>query len=243
MINLPARIALAVLLTFCVIPVHAQESGTLERLLVPISVHDAPGAYGTLWATELWCRNNSTHTVGIFPLALSDFALAPRWTEVLRIATLPPAAPGLFLYVDRDDVDDLQFDLRLFNEADPAASWGTKLPVVREREFAGTVNLINVPTASDFRSTLRVYGWTPTDQPVTVRIYSNNEVLLATAALSLQGMVPYAAILSLADTFPAIRKVDRVRVEVTSPNSETKLWAFVSVTSNATQNIGLVTPE
>src|SRR5205807_6613039 len=102
----------------------------------------------------------------------------------------------------------VQFDLRLFNRADPNSKWGTKLPVVREREFADAISLINVPTAADFRSALRTYALPDdsfTGEAVLLQIYSNNEQLLASAEMPFNGAPRYAAVLSLADAFPAIR--------------------------------------
>jgi hypothetical protein len=153
--------------------------------------------------------------------------------------------PGQFLYFDRDGGDDVQFDLRLYNYSEPHASWGTRLPVVREAEFTPQVSLINVPTGPEFRSALRIYAWSdepPYEDLVRVRIYTHDERLLTDTVLRLQGLPKYAQILSLADVFPEIRAVERVRVLVEANAGETKLWAFVSVTANATQQVSLVTP-
>ncbi|HYC92422.1 MAG TPA: hypothetical protein VEO54_24650 [Thermoanaerobaculia bacterium] len=223
----------------------AQDPALFERVLVPVSVTFVPGAYGSLWSTELYYRNNSDRPVAVFPLRVSDSVPSIRRTERLLIFALPAHAPGQFLYFDRDGGDEVQFDLRLFNRSDPRAAWGTKLPVVRDAEFAPEVSLINVPTGSDFRSALRIYALPealPIDDLVRVRIYTHDERLLADTVLRLQGLPKYAQILSLADVFPEIRDVERVRVHVEANAGEAKLWAFVSVTANATQQVSLVTP-
>lgn len=224
----------------------AQDATVFERVLVPISVVDVPGAYGTLWSTELWYRNHSNKPVAVFPLAVTDTVPTIGRTTRLPIGSFPPEAPGQILFVSRDGGADVQFDLRLFNRADPAASWGTKLPVVRERELADVVHLINVPTASAYRSTLRIYGVPDavagTDS-VRVRIYSNSEELLADTDVELRGWPRYAAIASLVDRFPQIRNAERVRVHIEAQSVSAKIWAFVSVTSNATQQVSVVSPE
>ena len=224
----------------------AQDSSIFERVLVPVLVNNVPGAFGTLWSTELWYRNNSTRGVMIVPLAVSDFVPTIGRTEILPIGNFPIYAPGQILFVSRDGGDEVQFDLRLFNRADPRSKWGTKIPVVREREFRNVVNLINVPTNKEFRSALRVYGLredAPMGETVLVRIYSYDERLLASAEMRLDGVPWYASISSLADTFPEIRQTERVRVQIESPTGNVKLWAFVSVTSNTTQDVSLVTPD
>lgn len=224
----------------------AQDPALFERVLVPVSVSRVPGAYGSIWSTELWYRNNSDRPVAVFPLAVSDRVPTIGRTERLPVATLPAHTPGQFLYVSRDGADDVQFDLRLFNRSEPHAAWGTKLPVVREAEFAPTVSLINVPTGAEFRSALRIYAL-PDDSAapdaVRVRIYTNDERLLVDTILAMDGLPKYAQILSLADAFPAIRDFDRVRIHVEATGGQLKLWAFVGVTSNTTQHVSLVTPE
>jgi len=243
---LARAVVVAILAAGCAGTAAAQDAAVFERVLVPVSVVDVPGAYGTLWSTELWYRNNSNKPVAVFPLAVSDTVPTIGRTTRLPIGAFPADAPGQILFVSRDGGDDVQFDLRLFNRNDPAASWGTKLPVVRERELADDVQLINVPTAPAYRSTLRIYGVPDavagTDS-VRVRIYSNDEELLADAEVELRGWPRYAAIASLADRFPQIRNAERVRVHIEAQSVSAKIWAFVSVTSNATQQVSVVTPE
>jgi hypothetical protein len=107
------------------------------------------------------------------------------------------------------------------------------------------LSLINVPTAADFRSALRIYALIDDSfvpETVLVQIHSNDERLLASTEMPFNGGPRYAAVLSLADAFPEIRKVDRVLLHVESRNGR-KIWAFVSVTSNATQDVSIVTPN
>jgi hypothetical protein len=213
-----------------------------ERVLVPVSVNSAAGAFGSIWSTELWYRNNSTYPVAVFPLAVSDYVPTIARTERLLIFFRSAATPGEFLYVSRGYTDQVQFDLRLYNRADPFGEWGTKLPVVREDEFRPTIDLINVGCAPEVRVALRIYALADDVASATVRIYSNNEALLSSTVVPLQGTPRYAGILSLADAFPAVRATDRVRIHIESPEGA-KLWAFVSITSNATQHVAVVTPH
>ena len=60
-----------------------------------------------------------------------------------------------------------------------------------------------------------------------VEIYSYDEYLLADTELALTEAPPYAQILSLADVFPEVRGVPRVRVRIESGGA-VKIWAFVS---------------
>src|SRR5205085_11426720 len=65
----------------------AQEPAQFTRVLVPVTVSLVPGAYGTVWSTELWYRNNPDHPVGMFPLAVSDFVPAVRRPAFLPIGS------------------------------------------------------------------------------------------------------------------------------------------------------------
>ena len=225
---------------------YAVDENGFERVLVPISVYGVPGAYGSVWSTELWCRNNSDGPVQVFPESISDASVAAHHTHYVSLFRFPAHAPGQILLLSRPLGDLIQFDLRLINESDPNGGWGTKLPVVREHEFAEKVTLINVPTGSGFRTALRIYALQQDrgpDEVLDLRLYDHSENLIAITEVVLSGAPPYAQILSLSDAFPEIRRVDRVRVELESRSGGTPIWAFVSVTSNATQNVAIVTPK
>jgi hypothetical protein len=248
----PQCLLAAVLISLVHMPqAAAQNLNLFERVLVPVSVHRIPGAFGTMWSTEMYYRNNSTRPVVVFPLAISDSVPTIGITEPLPILSLPAYAPGEFLFVSRDGIDDVQFDLRLFNVADRRSNWGTKLPIVREGEFDDAVSLINVPTAVDFRIALRIYGLpdeTLVGETVLIKIYSHDDQLLASTEMRFddphfEGTPRYAALLSLGDAFPEIRQVDRVRVHVESRSGRSKIWAFVGVTSNTTQDVSIIAPH
>jgi hypothetical protein len=238
---------------FVTVAVAAQNTGTVERILVPLSVVDSQGAYGSVWETELWCRNNSDHAITIGPLAIADSVMLPHVTQLLRIPVASAESPGVFLFVAPTTGEDLQFDLRLFNRSGMRSSWGTKLPIVRESQFThATLNLINVPTTSTFRVALRVYGAEDLQNPVqdtlTVRIYPNDsEVLLQTISVPFNRTGPgvsfpyYAQLVGVVDALQSLRDTERIRFELDTVT--TKIWAFVTITTNATQEVAVVTPE
>jgi len=240
--------AVALMPAMLIRPAAAQSLDLFEPVLLPVTVRNVPGAFGTRWSTELWYRNNSDRRVVVTPLAMSDYVPTIKQTVLLPVFTSPNADPSQIIYVERSGIDDVQFDLRLFNRSDPKSKWGTKLPVVREREFAEAVNLINVPTSPDFRSTLRIYALPDASfAPETVLLqiyandsYSNGERLLVSTELPFNGGPRYAAVLSIADVYPELRQVERVRVHVESTSGR-RIWAFVSVTSNSSQDVSVVT--
>lgn len=243
------KLSVAVLLLIILqSPVAAQQYSTseFEAFLIPVTATNARGAYGSVWTTELWYRNNSAYPVKV--LGTADVSSPPNSngvTERLRLLPMSPNQPGTFLLVTKLGSEDVQFDLRLFNVADPDDTVGTKIPVVRATEFEEQVNLINVPTGLHMRSALRVYVhpndyWIAGDT-VTLTVYSNDERLLATAEIPLRGTPKYGAILSLTETFPHIID-DRVRLHIKSQN-DVRLWAFVATVSNLSQRVSVVTPD
>lgn len=229
---------------FVLSTVQAQpyDPAVFERVLVPISTNDAPGLHGTLWSTELWYRNNSNFPVAVLPTTEGDSVPTIGIMAPLRIPIRPPDAPGEFLYVTRGYLDQVQFDLRLYNRADTSGDFGTKLPVVREAEFSQQIGLINIATDPNQRISLRIYGLSDNITSATVRIYSDLNANLASADVLLSGSPRYAEILLLGERFPAIRTKDRVRIDVQAGQGG-RLWAFATVTSNLTQHVAVITPQ
>lgn len=215
----------------------------VEPVLLPITVNKVPGSFGTIWTTELWARNNGPTSVPVFPLAVSHGTLVPNQTVRLRIFEASAASPGQLLFVPHSSRGTLQFDLRLKNAADPDA-WGVRLPVVRRDRFATTQRVINVPASSAYRTALRVYAIV--DEPavpvsVRVRLLGSNEQLLADRALPLHGFeLLYGQILSLTDEFPSVNGSERITVQL---EADTPIWAFVSVVSNSSQQVTILTVE
>jgi len=223
-----------------------------ERILIPITSADTAGAHGALWTTELWVRNDSDQPVSVFPLTFSDATTPEHVTLPLAVARpSPDLPPGQFIYVTRTLADSVRFNVRVFDANRVPAVWGTEIPVIREKGFLrDRVVLFNVPTSSDLRISLRVYGATDGDANVRLRIFDmrGSEPLLD-APLHLASRAPvqynpaYAQVLSLSDTFPQIRASAQVRVEITSEQSGVDLWAFVTVVSNTTNAITTITPQ
>ncbi len=224
-------------------------------ILLPIYVFGVPGAYGTSWSTSAsWYYNPLDRAVSVIPSVMSNYSLAPG-TGPLLAPVGTPESPGTFVGVERDAAESIQFELRLRNTA--SQDWGTKIPVVREDDFGGRRVLMGIPVVGPFRSALRIYGlpyerdgMLQMEENVQVRIYDMGlGTLLTTRELRLTGRhVPYVQVLSLTDVFPEIvplRPVDSVASVVVEVQSlgQMKVWAFVSVTSNATQHVSVISPE
>jgi hypothetical protein len=178
------RISLVVLFISIVTAVGVEAQPTLqppyERVLVPVVVAAAtPGAYGSVWQTELVTRNEADQSVDIsdnpFGLCNQCIPYAPHSTFRIPLYASNPNA-GRFLYIGSPGVRNVTFTLRVQDISRQALTWGTTIPVVRDRDvFGGKLQLLDIPIDSRFRAALRVYDFEPpteaTPRVVRLRIY------------------------------------------------------------------------
>ena len=232
-----------------------------ERFLVPIASTPIPGAHGSLWETELWYRNDSDVPTAVAPQVDSDVPPTRGVTLPYFLFENRDRLRGLFLHVDARAADGMRFHVRIRDTSRSNESWGTELPVVRERDFFGcaipsaqacsrSLSLLSVPTDVRFRVALRIYEAALEGRGrVRVTIHRNTgDEVLGSAELDLPvAGVPafapgFAQILSLRDAFPAIAAAERVRISIEPPTPGARFWAFVSVTNNETQQVTTITP-
>jgi len=230
-----------------------------ERFLLPIIV-DGLGAFGSVWRTTVTMYNAGdarlTPNAPICnPLILAPcpiLVIEPHQTVRPKLyAPLYPqlTAPGATVRVPRALADNLDIQIRVRDMSRESQTWGTELPVVRERDYRPVVRLHDVPTDSHFRTTLRMYGYDNSPFPIDVRVYDETAAhnLIASAIVdkvALPDGTTYAQINSLAETFPQISSYETVSVEVESSfTPRPPMWALASVTNNDTQHVTIITPH
>jgi hypothetical protein len=162
------------------------------------------------------------------------------------------------------------FHLRAHDISRDASTFGTSVPVVREKDvYTGRLQLIDIPVGGDFRSALRVYDWdsnTKVPRVVRLRIYEvclyatpdwylgkcNDEALVDTTLdLPNGGEESYtnpdhpgfAMIGDLAAAFPQLVGPSRVRIDLDPVTSDLRFWAFASTTHNETQQVTVIAPN
>jgi hypothetical protein len=240
-----------------------------EAILIPITTRSAkPGAHGSLWTSDVRMVNRAGVAllpgVDFFPSAAAA-PLTPK--RVVSPSFVLPRAdvddpPTALMYVRSEFVPLLSFESRTRDLSRASETWGTEIPVVRERDMRWTLTLLDVPTTSGFRSTLRLY----TADFVgccrsTVTFYSNDGDVLATRSVSLLypngasgGLVPPPYVREGSAQFPLqpayaqldlqsipeIEGYDRIWIVV---NGNGRIWGFVSVTNDATQHVTTITPR
>jgi hypothetical protein len=130
--------------------------------------------------------------------------------------------------------------------------------VASSDQAANDVTLIDIPTDSQYRATLRIYGFTSAPMNVSVAILpENGDTAFARFDVELNGIVtieyvpfpPNPAYRALDPLIPAARAAGgRVRIEITNHGDilsppPPKIWAFVSLTNNVTNQVTIVTPR
>jgi hypothetical protein len=251
-------------LLFAAVTAHAG-----SRVLVPIYLdHPVPGAYGSLWTSELALHNRSKEAVIIdwcspYPAApcilnlAQDEDLRPNETQIGLPARYPKpqgGIPGCVVFFEQPqggNLSDLDFQLRVADVSRSALNAGTQIPVVRESEFRTVkLNLLNVPIDPRFRLTFRVYEMNldradfvlrACDQ-VTGQCRQDRPVTTTTSGPqgALRFQPAYVEVAGGAEGDPTLPSRVRVEVEPLTPGS--LFWAFVSITNNDTQQITIVTP-
>jgi hypothetical protein len=232
---------------------------SVDRYLIPIMSNPTEGAGGSLFVTELVLMNKGT--VGIQLRSIreacqitctpdSDTAL-PLDPGEARSYLEMEGTPGRFFYVASNDATHVSGNLRVADVSRLRENLGTELPIVHESAFAPEVYLVNVPAGTTARHTLRIYATEPTTVRVQYYPVLGSELIgeeLVTLIRPASGNDaddrgrPFFAQIP---EFPPLTGDDRLhayRVRLSSETGE-PLWAFVSITNNATQLITTVTPQ
>lgn len=246
------------------------DPATYARILLPVATSRG-GAFGSLWLTTVVGRNNADRAVPVFQtkcvytcecvlVTCAPGTPVPAKTRFEPNLTRDVTSnPGAFVYVPRALEASITLDVRVHDVSQAAQSFGTEMPVVREDRFlTTTVELLDVPMASEFRAHLRVYGISSPSGAgsVVVRAFSESDTLLGERVLDLtnsgfSSILPaeafpsfpaYAEVSAIATAFTAARS-GPVRLEIEPLSPGLVFWAFVSVTNNVTQQVTTIVPQ
>ncbi len=231
------------------------------QYLLPLYVHNVPGAFGSLWSSEWTAYNSSSALLQILggePMILADPPIPYLPGGVTARMHAEPMRHGLFIYVPNPLVGSTFMSLRIRDVSEDATSYGAELPIVPTREFANTFTLIDIPNEPRYRATLRVYGASDSPQTVRVSIFDPDRVeAVKTFTVQLEGILhivadpfpkdpAYAQIDLLTDDIRFLRKPLRIEVDNMGANVSPPppaIWAFVSITNNETNQVTTITPQ
>jgi len=236
------------LLLLVSIPAAAQPSASAnpadyERMLVPVS-GSTVGQFGSVWTATISGYGGS----GVF-LVLPyctpslvcgyDYALRPGIPSTF---TVSPSTSGDFLYVPKASANDVDLVVHVSDYLHPADS-NVDVPIVRAADFRSSIRLLDVPSASNIRSMLRVYGYQTGTVTVVARDASGQQISTTTLTLTgadyvYNGFLMYPAFAGEPLSFDG---QNDVMLDIIS-DSGSPIWAFVSVTNNDTQHVNLIVP-
>jgi hypothetical protein len=238
-----------------------------KQVLVPLTSGTVPGAHGSRWTSELHIFNASTAALRlpgpepvIVELPIDPAVYVPaRKTEQVFLSSRFIGVDGAFLYVPRAQEDAPKFSLRVRDLSQNAASLGTDIPVVSIDEAKGDLTLIDIPVDPAYRATLRVYAFTQAPMLIGVKVFpEDGDTPIQEYSVPLNGIVtfdavefpPYPAYTAFDPLTSVVRAANqpRVRIEITNFNANVSpppppIWAFVSITSNSTQQVTAVVPK
>jgi hypothetical protein len=232
----------------------------MERVLLPITVIGAPGAFGSVWASQGSQFRELDRSVLILPGCEQpcDNPNGPTARHTLPIDFLRTRAGetiGSIMYIERAFTDSVFLSLRLL---ETSTAQSVQLPVVRERSFfTSRFQILDVPNpGAGKRITLRVYGIDANVLgKVEVRVLAQGAEQLArddvydltvvqrfysTAAYTVPVRPP---VVEVSYYSPLLNAPGLLRLEIEPLTPGMPIWAFVSVTDNATQRVSLLTPQ
>jgi hypothetical protein len=228
-------------------------------LLPSFTPREIPGAFGSRWVIEhgVFNGNDLALEPGIdFFHTTTSAALPARAVSPVPAEEPFNRTPNWMVHVRRPLSDNVRYSLRVRDLSRAEATWGTELPVVRERDFTTRVQLFDVPLQPRFRQTLRIYAL-PEGRlccnELTVRFYPmNSATALHETTVKLRDaeagagsrefpLQPETTELDFLGNLPQLTGHDRVRIEIESATR--KVWAYVSVTNNETQHVTVVSPQ
>ena len=229
-----------------------------ERIMIPVAVQSIGGNFNSIWTSEIAAYNAGTEPIHMEPCILAACTVPPNPS-----APLPPNqarslrfrnrfdAPATIMWVPVNEVAGLRLSARFRDTTGDDQSLGSELPVVRESELgAGTLHILDVPTDPRYRVNLRVYDLdAKANNSITIRSISMvgsetksmGPVSIAIVEEEVSEHYGYAQV--AIDSIVGTSQFPSVRLEVTPSNPTTRLWGFVTVTNNITQETTVISPQ
>ena len=232
-----------------------------------------PGRQDSRWLTSVTLVNHAAGPVSLLPYNPGFGCtcplppLPPNVTLTFDTPPFDPTSPGGYLYIDRANINAVEINIRVQDVSRQIETWGAAIPVVRESSFrADTFSLLDVPLDPTVRHTLRIYTQDPT-KPGRVRISifatdpKNTRLLDAVrdrllgtqtvdlAATEASGSTnqfltrPGYAELNDLRAIGDISGAQRLRIDLLPLTTDQRIWAFLTVTNNITQEIAVISPK
>jgi hypothetical protein len=234
-----------------------------EPILVPLAGPPVHGAFGSEFHNEL--RVGNKHDVEPLTLygvdtscSIADPPNFPQFAfylpggAAMRIFNDCGGWPARLMYVPKAQSAQVTFNERVRDVSRTDQSHGTEIPVVRASQMtSGRITLLDVPLDdSRFRNTLRIYSTASYDVPVTVTINNTTQTVVLHAGANI-----FEPAYGVFTNFPKLATPapndSTVSVTIDPPPPPVGggapvpppplIWALLTVTNNATQQITTIT--
>lgn len=127
-----------------------------DRLLLPLTTGQVPGAFGSIWKTDIALTNLSDSPLTVVgfqqrggcPILCGPQPPIPPHATIFPdvVASACPEVRGVLLWVERGRVGDLDVALRTHDLSRQNETWGTTIPVISVDElFERRFGLADVP--------------------------------------------------------------------------------------------------
>lgn len=250
----------------------AEETPRWKRYLLPVVTTTQPvsGVHGSLWVAESWFSYAGEIQTSVAPVILRcpfecplPLPIGPKLPPT-RLTVFPLHDTALLVHVGAAEADFFTFESRIRDLSREDESAGTEIPVISEDKMSGLPRrLLDIPLRVKFRHMLRIYALPEVAQPeVEVRYFrmpgieQAEPVLLRTDRVSLRhrkpspveersgihGLIPSIAEIGNVQNLPELLGHGNIWIEVIPVTPNLRVWAFVSITNDETQQVTIVTP-
>ncbi len=229
-------------------------SDAFERILLPIFLQPTAGAFGSLFVTsfDMWNTTDGPDipVYGIPYICPPITCVPPDPRTPLPLSHSPNAGPpepyggtpGVMVFVPKGQSGSVAANLRVFDSTRVASTLGAEIPIARDRDFRDSITLLNIPVGSPYRTLMRIYSATPDETDVKVDVVGNSSFIVHLTAGS-DLFHPATGTFNLFPPPPPDGSIAHQRVTIEPLVAGTRIWAFVSVTNNDTQQITVVSPQ
>jgi len=229
-------------------------AAAVAQFFAPITPAPAqPGAFGSLWTSELWVYNGGSQQAILTPrpAAAGTQVVVPPKTTV-QLTNFDAVARDRGVVLDVSSPADLRFELQV-REISRGGISAVSVPVVPLDAFStASLQLLNVPVTSKARTTVRLYVRSTGDaaSTLTVRVYDMDregpplqERLVTIAAVPTlpPTYVDSGIAIAVVPDILAGSELAHARIEIAGDGTQ-RVWAFATATDDTTQQVLVVTP-
>ena len=234
-------------------PSAAPDPFLFQRLLFPVQYENG-GAVGSRWATDSSIAATRTRIPGFVEFREPPCSGCPRRIdpapapEAIPAFTFPidkrNSVSGALLYVFRGTEEAMITHSRVRAVGATSHSAGTEVPVVLERDFRSSVQLLGIPADPAYRVMLRV--WALKDlrfQRISATLHGSKSIDVPLEfSRSTVDALPFASA-DLTSLLGRLAAAPLPQLHLLSPDATNGIWAMVSITNNETQEVTIVTPR